>query len=99
MRRWSKDEALAEWSASELVEPEVSAVFHVVLRGGPRLVDDEHTRRVDEADVDVTIERPTASGSTARFRISGEYEMVDDNERRVYAYSGDSENTRAASEA
>jgi hypothetical protein len=64
-------------------------MFHVILRGGPQLVDDENTRLVDEADPDVGIERTTVHGETARFRISSEYEMVAGEERRVYTFEGD----------
>jgi putative phosphoribosyl transferase len=69
---------------------EVSPVFHVILRGGPQLVDDENVRLVDEADPSADIERTTVRGTTARFRISGEYAIVNGHERRVYTFEEDS---------
>jgi hypothetical protein len=61
-------------------------MFHVLLRGGPELADGEIARLVDEEDPQVVIERRTADGRTARFRISGDYEVVDGDERRVYRF-------------
>jgi hypothetical protein len=64
-------------------------MFHVILHGGPQLVDDENTRLVDEADPAADIERTTVHGTTARFRISGDYQMVAGHERRVYTFEED----------
>lgn len=61
-------------------------MFHVLLRGGPDLVDGETARLVDEEDPQAVIERRTVDGKTARFRISGDYEVVDGDERRVYLF-------------
>ena len=68
---------------------EVGTMFHVILHGGPQLVDDENSRLVDEADPAADIERATVHGTTARFRISGDYQMVAGHERRVYTFEGD----------
>lgn len=66
-------------------------IFHVVLEGGPELVDGAAARLVDEAEPDVVIERVARDGSTARFRISGDYALVNGHERRVYRYEEESD--------
>jgi hypothetical protein len=65
---------------------EVSAVFPVLLRGGPELVDDAKARLVDEPEADAVIEREAKDGTLARFHLTGDYEIVDELERRVYDY-------------
>jgi hypothetical protein len=67
----------------------VVIVYHVVLRGGPPLAgDDARVRVLDEPTVDTRVVMTTADGAEAVFRITGDYELVDGRERRVYAYIG-----------
>jgi hypothetical protein len=61
-------------------------VFDVILEGGPPLLDDENARLVSEAEPDAAIERTAADGTSARFRISGDYRLVHGRERRVYRF-------------
>ena len=60
---------------------------HLVLRGGPLLAgDDERARLVELLVPEIEITMTAANGGTARFRITGEYELVDGSERRVYRF-------------
>lgn len=61
-------------------------MFPILLRGGPPLVDDTRARVIDAADPVYVVERRSACGETVRFRITGDYELVDGQPRRVYAF-------------
>ncbi len=65
---------------------EVSAVFPVFLRGGPELVGDAEARLVDEGEAAAVIERQAKGGTLVRFHLTGDYELIDGQERRVYDF-------------
>ncbi|MBR7834822.1 hypothetical protein KDL01_16215 [Actinospica durhamensis] len=68
------------------VPREVSAVFPVFLRGGPELVGDANARLVDEGEAAAVIEREAAGGTLVRFHLTGDYVLIDGQERRVYDF-------------
>ena len=65
---------------------EVSAVFPVFLRGGPELVGDAKARLMDEREAATVIEREAKGGTLVRFHLTGDYESIDGQERRVYDF-------------
>ena len=62
----------------------------VVLRGGPPLAGDDARARLpvlEEGETNLVV--AAADGRAVRFRITGDYELIDGQERRVYQYCPD----------
>lgn len=68
------------------VPREVSALFPVVLRGGLEPVGGADARLVEEREAEAVIECETEDGKRARFHLTGDYELIDGRERRVYDF-------------
>lgn len=68
------------------VPHEVSALFPVVLRGGPELVGGADARLVEERAAEAVNECETEDGKHAQFHLTGDYELIDGRERRVHDF-------------
>ena len=61
--------------------------YRVYLRGGPELSGPRLSLPPAAGGVDVQV--TAADGTAARFRISGDFELVDGRPRRVFEYVDD----------